>query len=83
MVLSDVLSLPASLESDLSRYVRGGGSVLIAAGTSAARRARIPIFGDNILESHYYSRDGERLSHRGRCRSFLSLDGEGRAAGRA
>jgi hypothetical protein len=57
VVLSDVLSLPATFESDLGRYVRGGGSVLIAAGTSAVHRPRIPIFGDKILDSHYYSRD--------------------------
>ena len=57
VVLSDVLSLPATFESDLGRYVRGGGSVLIAAGTSAVHRPRIPVFGDRILDSHYYSRD--------------------------
>ena len=38
VVLSDVVSLPSSLENDLTRYVRAGGSVLIAAGT-AERRA--------------------------------------------
>ena len=57
VVLSDVISLPSSFEADLDRYVRGGGSVFIAAGTNAAHRARIPVFGDRILDSHYYSRD--------------------------
>jgi Aerotolerance regulator N-terminal/von Willebrand factor type A domain len=57
VVLSDVASLPSAFESDLDRYVRGGGSVLIALGTNAARRLRIPVFGDRILDSHYYSRD--------------------------
>ena len=57
VVLSDVVSLPSSFESDLDRYVRGGGSVLIAAGSNAAHRPRIPVFGDRILDSHYYSRD--------------------------
>ncbi len=57
IVLSDVISLPSSFESDLDRYVRGGGSVLVAAGTNAGRRGRIPVFGDRLLDSHYYSRD--------------------------
>jgi hypothetical protein len=58
VVLSDPGSLPASIENDLSQYVRTGGSVLIAAGTSLGRRARIPIFGANILRARYYSSDG-------------------------
>jgi hypothetical protein len=57
VVLSDVVSLPSAFESDLDRYVRGGGSVLIAAGSNAAHRPRVPVFGDRILDSHYYSRD--------------------------
>lgn len=57
VVLSDLVSLPSSFESDLDRYVRGGGSVLIAAGTNAAHRSNIPVFGDRVLNSHYYSRD--------------------------
>jgi hypothetical protein len=57
VVLSDVISLTSAFESDLDRYVRGGGSVFIAAGTSDAHRPRIPVFGDRILDSHYYSRD--------------------------
>jgi len=61
VVLSDVLSLPPDFESDLERYVRGGGSVLIAVGTSAARRGRIPVLGDNIVGTHYYSQDGARF----------------------
>jgi len=58
VVLSDTGSLPASMENDLSRYVRAGGSVLIAAGTSLGRRSRIPIFGANILQARYYSNGG-------------------------
>jgi hypothetical protein len=57
VVLSDVVSLPSAFENDLDRYVRGGGSVFIAAGTNAAHRPRIPVFGERILDSHYYSRD--------------------------
>jgi hypothetical protein len=61
VVLSDVLSLPTDFESDLQRYVQGGGSVLIAAGTSAGRRGRIPIFGETITGAHKYSQDGARF----------------------
>jgi hypothetical protein len=61
VVLSDVISVAASFESDLLKYVRTGGSVWIAAGTSAARSARIPVFGGNILESRNYSRTGDRF----------------------
>ena len=62
VVLSDVISLPAQFESDLLRYVRGGGSVLIAAGTSAAHRTRIPVLDDNVIEAHDYARNGERFA---------------------
>jgi len=55
VVLSDLVSLPASFESDLDRYVRNGGSVLIAAGSNTAHRPRIPVFGSRVLDSHYYS----------------------------
>jgi hypothetical protein len=61
VVLSDTLSLPSQFENNLVRYVRSGGSVLIAAGTSAARRGHIPVFGGSIVETHDYSRDGERF----------------------
>lgn len=58
VVLSDAGSLPASVENDLSTYVRSGGNVLIAAGTSLGRRSRIPVFGANILQARYYSTGG-------------------------
>jgi hypothetical protein len=61
VVLSDVFSLPAADEASLVNYVQGGGSVLIAEGTSAARRPRIPVFAGNIVASKYYSRDPERF----------------------
>jgi len=61
VVLSDLGSLPQQFENDLARYVRGGGSVLIAAGTSAAHRGRIPLWDAPIIEARDYSRDGERF----------------------
>jgi hypothetical protein len=56
VVLSDVPSIPSILENSLLRDVQNGGSVLIAAGTSDARRQRIPIFGENVTDAHFYSR---------------------------
>ena len=61
VVLSDVLSLPSTFENALGSYVKGGGNVLIALGTAGARRSRVPVFGDNILEARNYSREGQRF----------------------
>jgi hypothetical protein len=58
VVLSDAMALPSIFENALLRYVRGGGSVLIAAGTSAAHHARIPVYGGYTSDAHTYSRDG-------------------------
>ncbi len=57
IVLSDVASLPSAFENNLDRYIRGGGGVLIAAGTNLGRVSRIPLFGANILNARYYSND--------------------------
>jgi hypothetical protein len=61
VVLSDVASLSPQFENDLVRYVRGGGGVLIAAGTSTGHGSRIPVFEDSIVATHDYSRDGARF----------------------
>ena len=61
VVLSDLLSVPSTFENSLVSYVRNGGSVLIAAGASSARRPRLPVTGDAILESRYYSRNGQHF----------------------
>jgi hypothetical protein len=61
VVLSDLASLPGSFETALTNYVKGGGGVFVAAGTAAARHARIPVFGDSITDSRYYSREGARF----------------------
>ena len=60
IVLSDLISVPANFENALTRYVQNGGSVWIAEGTSAAHSARVPVFGGNVLDSHDYSRTGDR-----------------------
>jgi hypothetical protein len=59
VVLSDLISVPASFESDLLKYVQAGGSVWVVEGASAAHSNHIPLFGGNILESRYYSRTSD------------------------
>jgi hypothetical protein len=60
IVLSDLSSMPSLLENSLNGYVRSGGSILIAAGTSAGGRSQIPIFGAHIAETRDYSRIPDR-----------------------
>jgi hypothetical protein len=60
IVLSDLNSLPSLLENSLTEYVRSGGSLLIAAGTSAGGRSQIPIFGAHIVETRDYNRVPDR-----------------------
>jgi hypothetical protein len=56
VILSDVNTVPQLLENSLTDYIRSGGSLLIAAGTSAGARSQIPIFGAHINETRDYSR---------------------------
>ncbi len=60
IVLSDLNSLPSLLENSLTEYVRSGGSLFIAAGTSVGGRSRIPIFGARIIETRDYNRVPDR-----------------------
>lgn len=62
VVISDVENLPAAFADRLLQYVRRGGSVLVALGTTAAQQKQIPLFGGNILASHNYSREPERYA---------------------
>jgi hypothetical protein len=58
VVISDVASLPEGAQNVLMRYVRAGGNVIIATGTSMARLQTVPLIGNNVLGGEYYSRDG-------------------------
>jgi hypothetical protein len=58
VVLSDAVVLPSIFEHTLQQYVAKGGSVLIALGTSAAHRARIPVWGGDVKGAHDYARAG-------------------------
>jgi Aerotolerance regulator N-terminal/von Willebrand factor type A domain len=61
VILSDINSVPQLLENTLTSYVRAGGSLLIAAGTSAGARTRIPVFDAHIVETRDYSRVPDRF----------------------
>jgi len=61
VILSDLNTLPQLLENALTEYVKSGGSVFIAAGTSAGSRSQIPIFGARIIETRDYSRVPNRF----------------------
>ena len=61
VILSDLNNLPPILENALTQYVRSGGSLFIAAGTSAGARSQIPIFGAHIIETRDYTRVPDRF----------------------
>ncbi len=61
IVLSDLNSVPQLLENSLTGYVRSGGSLLIATGTSAGARLQIPIFGTRITDTRDYGRVADRF----------------------
>jgi von Willebrand factor type A domain len=58
VVLSDAVMLPSIFEHTLAQYVTKGGSVLIALGTNAGQRARIPLWGADVRAAHDYARTG-------------------------
>jgi hypothetical protein len=71
IVLSDVSTVPSLLENSLTQYVRAGGSLLIAAGTSAGRQ---PFADPDFRRAH--RRDARlqpraRPFHDGRFERFL------------
>jgi hypothetical protein len=61
VVLSNAGPLAPAFEDGLKKYVRNGGSVLIAAGPSTAVQGRVPLFDGAQVESRYASRQGERF----------------------
>ncbi len=56
MILSDVNTVPQLLDNSLTAYVKAGGSLFIAAGTSAGARLQIPIFNAKIIAARDYTR---------------------------
>ncbi len=61
VVLSNVPAIPPAFEEQLRRYLREGGSVLIALGASAASSGKVALFNAAITETGYSSRQGERF----------------------
>jgi Aerotolerance regulator N-terminal/von Willebrand factor type A domain len=61
VVLSDVAGVTAGFENNLKNYVRGGGSLLIALGRTAAAARRVPVFDESIRDTLYAGREGERF----------------------
>jgi hypothetical protein len=61
IILSDINTVPSLLENSLTQYVRSGGSLFIAAGTSAGARLQIPIFGAHIAATRDYTRVPDRF----------------------
>lgn len=61
VVLSDIAGLPSSFEDALRGYVRGGGAVLIALGRYAALRSKIAVFDEQVIDTRYSGREGERF----------------------
>jgi hypothetical protein len=59
VVLSDAATLPSIFEHTLAQYVAKGGSVLIAMGTNAPRRSSIPLWGDEVRDTHNFARSGD------------------------
>ena len=61
VVLSDVASLPPVFEEALRGYVHAGGSLLIALGRESAQSTRVPVSGEKINDTRYFTREGDRF----------------------
>jgi Aerotolerance regulator N-terminal/von Willebrand factor type A domain len=61
IAMADVVP-PAAFVEKASRFVSGGGSLLVAAGPNSAKQAKIPVLDLPVTEGHYFSREGERFS---------------------
>jgi hypothetical protein len=58
VVLSDIALLPSIFEHALAQYVAKGGSVFIALGTHASRRAEVPLWGAGVTDAPDSLRNG-------------------------
>jgi hypothetical protein len=61
VVISDVGSLPESLERNLRAYVGEGGGVLIALGHDSKAGARVPVANLAIQGTRYADREGDEF----------------------
>jgi hypothetical protein len=65
VVLSNVALPPGPFEDALKSYVRTGGSVLIALGSEAAVRGRVPVIDQRILQARYSRPEADRFQTAG------------------
>ncbi len=49
-----------ALETNLQKYVNGGGGLLIVLGPASTAVGRVPVTGARILEGRYSTREGDR-----------------------
>lgn len=61
VVLSDPGTISSGLNDSLTRYVKAGGSTLIALGTSSAILSSVPVADEPIDSTRYASREAERF----------------------
>ncbi len=61
VILSDVGNMPSSLETSLNDYVKKGGGVFVALGSTSIARGKVPVTGETIRDARYASREGERF----------------------
>jgi hypothetical protein len=78
VVVADLAAAPAPFAARLREYVRDGGSVLVAIGTATAQQAQVPVFGERIVATHYYSRDPARFAPIGDLDASYPLAGTAR-----
>ena len=83
VVLSDTMSLPTIFENSLTKYVRSGGSVLIAAGLVGFAPGDDSVWGEKAGQAHFYSRDGSfaSVAQMDLTHPVLSGDAAGRGCG--
>jgi len=62
VVLSDLAGLTPAVEARVADWVKGGGRLLISAGTAAAQQRRVPVFDARIVGAHDYTRDDVRFA---------------------
>jgi Aerotolerance regulator N-terminal/von Willebrand factor type A domain len=61
VVLNDLSTVPANLESSLEHYANAGGSVLVSVGPGSAVLPRVPVLDEAIQTSSYAGREGDRF----------------------
>ena len=62
VVVSDVAGLPAAAQARLTAWVRGGGQLLLVAGTTTAQQDRVPVFDAALHGARNWSGDAQRFT---------------------